>query len=179
MNYVFQSERLGFRFWKQDDLPVFAAMNADKMVMSHFPSILSKAESQEFLDRLLVHQQKWGYCYFAVELLATKEFIGFIGLANPKYEAEFMPATDVGWRLIKLAWGKGYATEGAKRCMQYAFEELKLPKVVSTCPATNLLSERVMQKIGMRKMGEFLHPKLKDYPELENCIWYEIKKGLD
>lgn len=66
--------------------------------------------------------------------METGELIGFIGLAYQTYESDFTPATDIGWRLKSSAWGKGYATEGAKRCLQYAFEDLKLEKVIQPVP---------------------------------------------
>ena len=102
--------------------------------------------------------------------------IGFIGLAYQTYETEFAPSTDIGWRLKKSSWGKGYATEGAKRCLQFAFEELKLERLISTCTRQNVRSENVMKKIGMTKKGEFVHPRLKEHPDYELCIWYEMQK---
>ncbi|MEM9686659.1 MAG: GNAT family N-acetyltransferase, partial [Bacteroidota bacterium] len=72
--------------------------------------------------------------------------------------------------------GKGYATEGAKRCLEYAFNDLNIDKIVAICTKDNLKSEHIMKKIGMRKRGEFHHPHLKEYPEYEKCIWYEITK---
>lgn len=175
--YLFTSERLGFRSWNENDLEKFATMNADSEVMRYFPKPLSREESAEFLDRLFKHFERHGYCYFATELLETGEFLGFIGLAWQNYDAPFPPATDIGWRLKKAAWGKAYATEGANRCLKFAFEELGLEEVISTCPAKNKRSERVMQKIGMNCMGEFQHPGLQDHPELQPCVWYKISKN--
>ncbi len=172
--YIFQSERLGFRNWSYQDLDEFAAMNADEEVMKHFPNSLNRAESKEFIDRLLAHYDKWGFNYFAVELLDSGELIGFIGLAYQSYESEFTPSVDLGWRLKKNAWGKGYATEGAKSCMQFAFNELNINRLIATCTQKNIISEKVMQKIGMQKQSNFKHPKLKEFPEYEDCICYEI-----
>ena len=172
--YLFTSERLGFREWKEDDLPAFAELNADPQVMKNFPKPLSDAESADFLQRLFKHFHTHGYNYFAVELLETGEWIGFIGLAYQDYGTAFPPATDIGWRLKQSAWGNGYATEGAKRCLAYAFDNLKLQRIISTCTLQNITSEKVMQKIGMHRKAEFKHPKLKDYPEYETCVWYEI-----
>ena len=142
--------------------------------MEHFPKPLTKNETEEFIGRLLDHYRKHGYSYFATELLATGELIGFIGLAYQKYKTEFTPATDIGWRLKKSAWGKGYATEGAKRCLEFAFKDLNLEKVISTCTKANLKSENVMKKAGMIKKGEFIHPNLLEYPDLKQCICYEL-----
>lgn len=174
--YLFTSERLGFRDWLNEDLEVFAALNADEDVMEHFPKPLTKEETAAFIKRLQKLYSDRGYTYFAVELLDTGELIGFIGLAYQDYEVECFPAVDIGWRLKKSAWGKGYATEGAQRCLAYAFNELKLDSVIAICPIRNSKSQQVMKKIGMTKMGVFKHPRLKEYPEQATCFWYEIKK---
>lgn len=174
-NYLFKSKRLGFRNWVKEDLEEFAKINADSNVMEYFPSTLSKQESAEFLERLQKHFTIKGYTYFATELLHNGEFIGFIGLAYQTYETDFTPATDIGWRLKKEVWGNGYATEGAKRCLEFAFCEVGLDKVVAICTVNNNNSEKVMQKIGMAKQGEFKHPKLSEYPEFEYCVCYEIE----
>lgn len=175
-NYLFISKRLGFRTWSKEDLDQFSEINANEEVMQHFPKSLSREETTNFISRLIAHQEKYNHCYFATELLETGEFIGFIGLAYQTYNTPFTPATDIGWRLKPSAWNKGYATEGAKRCLAYAFQVLDLKTIIATCTIQNKNSENVMQKIGMEKMGTFLHPKLKDFPEYHNCVWYKIDK---
>ena len=173
-SYLFKSERLGFRNWVNEDLIEFAKINANPEVMEHFPKPLTQQETAEFIVRLQDHYKKYRYNYFAVEIIASGEFIGFIGLTHQNYKTEFTPATDIGWRLKKSAWGKGYATEGAKRCLELAFNDLKLKKIIATCTLNNTKSEHVMRKIGLVKKGRFKHPKLSNYPKLETCLWYEI-----
>lgn len=177
-DYIFKSERLGFRNWTENDLTEFGKINADLEVMEHFPKPLTEKETAEFIDRLKKHYTKNGFNYFATEILESGELIGFIGLAFQDYKTDFTPAVDIGWRLKKSAWGKGYATEGAKKCLQFAFNELNLEKIISTCTEKNSKSENVMKKIGMEKIGEFKHPKLKEYPEYEKCICYGINKNV-
>ncbi|MEO1517089.1 MAG: GNAT family N-acetyltransferase [Bacteroidota bacterium] len=174
--YLFQSDRLGFRNWTSDDLAEFALLNADAKVMEHFPKPLTKQETADSIKRYQTHYEKYQYTYFATDLLESGEFIGLIGLMHQTYEAPFSPATDIGWRLKRTAWGKGLATEGAKKCLQFAFAEAILARVVSVCPIVNAKSESVMTKIGMTKKGEFLHPALAQYPALERCAWYEITR---
>ena len=175
--YIFKSERLGFRNWKLEDLTEFAEINSDPHVMEHFPKPLSYKETKEFILRLQKHYSKWGYTYYATEIIETGELIGFIGLAYQTYKTEFTPAMDIGWRLKKTAWGKGYATEGAKKCLAYAFSNLNSKRIIAVCTVNNTKSENVMKKIGMTKKGEFNHPNLKDFPAYEKCIYYEFVKG--
>lgn len=174
--YLFTSERLGFRNWVDEDIDAFAAMNAHHEVMAYFPKILTREETKNTLERLQKQFSEKGYTYFATELLQTGIFIGFIGLSWQDYKAPFSPATDIGWRLRKEFWGEGYASEGAKRCLDFSFEALSLERVVSVCPASNLASEKVMKRIGMRKKGEFIHPGLPATSGLNPCVWYEAKK---
>jgi len=174
-NYIFKSQRLGFRAWRDEDLNDFAAINANPTVMEHFPSTLNREETADLIVRLQKLYKDHGYCYYATEVLATQEFIGFIGINYQSYETSFSPGTDIGWRLKQSAWGKGYATEGAKRCLTFAFEELKLESVFACCTIGNDKSENVMKKIGMIRKGTFNHPKLSEYPDYEKCVWFEIE----
>jgi len=176
--YIFTSERLGFRNWTIKDLDEFAKLNSDAAVMKHFPKILSKKEVEEFIDKLKNHFSENGFTYYATEILDTKEFIGMIGLAFQEYQTNFTPAIDIGWRLKRTAWGKGYATEGAKRCLNYAFNDLDINKIISVCTIKNKNSESVMKKIGMTKKGEFNHPGMINHPEYERHFCYEITTNL-
>lgn len=175
--YIFKSTRLGFRNWRREDLEEFTEMNKDIEVMEHFPKPLSRTESKKLMKRMQVHYEKNGYTYFATELLATGELIGFIGLAYQEYKTEYTPATDIGWRLKKDAWGKGYATEGARRCLTFGFNELGIEKIISICTIRNKKSENVMKKIGMIKKGDFNHPEMINDPEYEKHFCYEITKN--
>ena len=174
--YLFKSKRLGFRNWTNEDSDEFSKLNSDEKVMEHFPKTLSKKEVGKFIDGLKKHFTENGFTYYATEIIETKEFIGMIGLAFQEYKTNFTPAIDIGWRLKRDAWGKGYATEGAKRCLEYAFNELEINKIIAVCPVKNKKSENIMKKIGMTKKGEFNHPELINHPEYEKHYCYEINK---
>jgi len=172
--YLFQSDRIGFRDWTIDDLPDFSAMSADEEVMRYLVKTLTPEESEEFIRRQKQQFEDRGYCYFAVDLLTDHSFLGFIGLSYQDYESPFNPSIDIGWRLKRSAWGQGLATEGAKLCLTFAFETLSMDRVVSVCLAGNMNSENVMKKLGMTKRGSFIHSKLKHIPEAGKCVWYDI-----
>lgn len=174
-NYIFKSERLGFRNWTENDKPKMAIINSDADVMEHFPSIPTAQQTADFIDRMKMQFTKNGFCYFAVDKLENNEFIGFIGISEQTFESDFTPCEDIGWRLHKNQWGKGYATEGAKQCLDFAFNTVGLTTIKSICPAVNNKSEHVMKKIGMKKTKEFNHPLLKDFKALEKCVLYEIE----
>lgn len=176
MTYTFESERLGFRNWELSDVDAMAAISANPAVMEFFPSTQSKEHVQGFIKRMQAEYNEYGFCYYAVDRLEDGEMIGFIGLHNVTFEAPFTPCVDIGWRLSPKAWGKGYATEGANRCLEYAFNELKLESVKSIAPAINIKSIHVMKKIGMQEIEVFNHPLLKDDKRLETCVLYEINR---
>lgn len=175
-NYIFESQRIGFRNWKKSDLELFSALNSDAVVMKNFPNKLSTSETEAFIVRLQKHYLQNAYTFFAADLLQNKELIGFIGLVNTNFDADFTPCLEIGWRLKKEVWNQGLATEGALRCLQFAFEDLKKPEVFSFTSLGNLASERIMQKIGMTKISEFKHPKLDQSSPLLDHALYRIKK---
>ena len=104
--------------------------------------------------------------------------IGFLGLIPPSFEAHFTPAIEIGWRLASLHWNKGYATEGARAVLDYAFKQLKLDEIVSFTVPHNLASRRVMEKIGMHHNpnDDFDHPKLDQNSPLKRHVLYRIAK---
>ncbi len=173
--YIFTSKRLGFRDWKASDAPKLHTINSDKEVMEFFPSFPSKEDTIDFVKRMQFQFKTKGYCYFATDCLDTKEFIGFIGLSYQTYKAPFTPYIDIGWRIEKKHWNKGFATEGAKACLNYAFENLKVESIYAIAPKINKKSEAIMRKIGMQKIVEFKHPKLAENKLLEECIVYKIE----
>lgn len=153
------------------------AINADPEVMEFFPALPDEAETLAFIERMQKHFEKKGFCYFAVDKLMNHEFIGFIGLCEKTFEADFTPCVDIGWRLARREWGRGYATEGARRCLEHAFGQLGLAKVVAIAPVPNMRSEQVMKKAGMKKTGTFKHPLLAGDKRLETCVLYEMVRG--
>ncbi len=116
-----------------------------------------------------------GWGLWALE--APEGFIGFTGLSVPRFEADFLPAVEVGWRLARSAWGKGYASEAASASLRYGFEEMGLEEVISFTARTNLPSERVMQRIGMVRTGEFDHPVLPEGHRLRRHVLYRAATG--
>ena len=175
-NYLFTSQRLGFRNWQETDVEPMAAINADPDVMEFFPGTKTLQETKKFIERMQQQMGARGYCYFAVDKLEDGAFIGFIGLSYQTYEADFNPCVDIGWRLRKNEWNKGFATEGAKRSLDYGLNELGLNKINCIAPKINLRSENVMKKIGMTKVKEFIHPMLLHDDRLRECVLYEATK---
>lgn len=174
MEYLFKSERLGFRTWREEDIAPFAAICEDVDVMRHFPTTLDYEQTSDLVNRMKKHYEEYGYTYYAVDHLADERLIGFIGMCYQTYESPYTPCTDIGWRLDKRYWRRGLASEGATRCLEHAWEHLDIHRIIAVCTAQNLPSEKVMEKIGMHYLGSFDHPSLVSTPSLSNCKTYEI-----
>lgn len=172
----FETHRLFLRQWKPSDREPFAALNADPRVMQFFPSSLSRTESDAVADRCesLIQERGWGF--WAAELKATGAFIGFVGLNTPSPLLPFSPCVEIGWRLAFEYWGKGLATEAAKRAMHVGFHSLGLEEIVSFTAVGNLRSRAVMTRIGMHEYGTFEHPAVLEGSPLRPHCLYRLKK---
>lgn len=173
--YIIKTERLGLRNWLPSDAVPFIEMCEDKLVMEHFPKPLSEEETLGLISRLQNHFTEHGYCYFAVDILETGDFIGFTGFANQTWKSEYTPCVDMGWRLKREAWGKGFATEAAQGCLNAAFSKFGLTEVIAFATDTNISSEKVMKKIGMRRIGTVQHPAIIDDSRFKYCVVYKWK----
>ena len=177
--FAIATDRLLLRQWHDRDREPFAAMNADPAVMQYFPAPLTRVESDRLFDLI---QQRWleqGFGLFAVEQRTTSDFIGFIGLHQPSFQAWFTPCVEIGWRLVASAHGQGLATEGARAVVQHASGVLGLPELVSFTTVENRASRRVMEKLGMQYIGEFEHPSLPAGHPLRPHALYRISFTSD
>lgn len=176
MIYI-ETKRLTLRSWKESDIGEFIRMNQDREVMRYFPNVLTGEESIDFARRIQKEFEEKGYGLYAVEEKESETFLGYVGLHQANFEADFTPCVEIGWRLKREAWGKGYATEAAKACLAYAFETLKLDKIYSFTAKINQPSKNVMKKIGMEYLKDFDHPQLSSGHPLEKHVLYIISSN--
>ena len=173
-----RTERLILRGWRDVDREPFARMNCDPAVMEHFPALLSREESDALVDRAEAHLKQHEFGLWAAELDETGEFIGYIGLVIPQFEAAFTPCVEIGWRLAREHWGKGLATEGARSLVRHAFDVVSLAELVSFTVPANVRSVRVMKKLGMTRdpRDDFDHPSLPDGHPLQRHVLYRLRR---
>ena len=172
-----ETDRLWLRAWQERDREPFAALNADPVVMEHFPACLSRAESDDLIDRIQAHWQQWGFGLWAVERKSDRALIGCIGLKQVPFEAAFTPAVEIAWRLAKPYWGQGLASEGAKAALKFGFEQLQLATIVSFTAVCNQRSQQLMQRLGMQQVGTFEHPLLPEGDRLRTHVLYCISQA--
>lgn len=164
------------RPWRDEDLVPYAALNADPRVMEHFPSLLTRAQSDASAGKIRGAMEERGFGLWAAELPGVAGFIGFVGLSVPHFQAHFTPCVEVGWRIAHDHWGQGYATEGAEAALAVGFGELGLTEVVAMTVPANARSRRVMEKLGMRRdpEGDFDHPSIAEGHPLRCHVLYRV-----
>lgn len=174
---MLETNRLILRSWKPEDYEPFFQLNSDPEVMEFFPKPLSREESDQLANKAsgLIKKNGWGF--WACELKESSEFIGFVGLNRPDYDLPFGSCVEIGWRVAKKFWKKGYATEAAVAAMIYAFDVLELDEVVSFAVKNNDKSTSVMKRLGMiDTQNNFEHPKVPEGSSLREHVLYKINR---
>ena len=172
------TERLILRRWRPSDRAHFADFNADPEVMRHFLRPLSREESDAFVDRIEARFDERGYGLWAIERREDGTFLGFTGLAYHTFDAPFTPCVEVGWRLGRLAWGHGYATEAAREALRFGFHEARLDEIVSFTSLGNIASVRVMERVGMHRdpADDFDYPNIPIGDPLRRHVLYRLTR---
>jgi RimJ/RimL family protein N-acetyltransferase len=175
-----QTQRLRLRAWLPQDREPFARMNADPAVMEYFPALLSAEETDRLIERITEGFHSRGFGLWALEvpgLTGLASFAGFVGLSVPRFEAPFTPCVEIGWRLSRAHWGKGYATEAARAALRFGFESCRLAEIVSITAPANLRSRRVMEKLGMTRdpAEDFDHPSIPPGHPLQRHVLYRLR----
>jgi ribosomal-protein-alanine N-acetyltransferase len=176
---VIETERLVLRNWTAADAEPLATLNRDPRVMEFLPEPLTRAQSDALLERERAAIAATGVGLYAIEEKGTKTFVGFAGIAPVTFAAPFAPANQLAWRLVRPAWGNGYATEAARAVIAHAFGVLGFSELVAFTTEWNTRSRRVMEKAGMSRDpdGDFLHPDLAPGHKLAPHVLYRIRKS--
>ena len=143
-----RTDRLLLRQWRDTDLDTWAAMNADPQVREFFGTTMTPEQSAASMRLFRRELAERGWGWWAVEVTATGEFIGFTGLDRVE-EGAPVRGIEIGWRLARPAWGHGYATEAARACAGYAFGPLDQAEIFAIAAAGNVRSHAVMRRLGM------------------------------
>jgi len=174
-----ETARLTLRGWEKHDLAPIAALNADPEVMAHIGPCMKMRQSDLLVGRFL---QKWQeeprFGWWAVEERGSGATLGFVGLNRPDFEMPCGPVVEIGWRLARAVWGKGYASEAARACLAHGFETVGLTEIVSFTVPANTRSRAVMERIGMRRdpEGDFDHPMVPQGSPLRRHVLYRIRR---
>jgi RimJ/RimL family protein N-acetyltransferase len=154
-------------------------MSADAEVMGYFPARLDRAQAEALVRQITRDLEHCGFGWWAVEVPGRFTFAGFAGLFMPRFHAHFTPCVEIGWRLRREAWGKGYATEAGQACLAFGFDRLGLDEIVSMAVAGNQRSRRVMERLGMnrRPADDFGHPRIAFGHPLRHQVLYRLARA--
>jgi RimJ/RimL family protein N-acetyltransferase len=167
------AERLVLRRWAARDRAPFAALNADV-----WDPPLTTAESDALVDRLEARWEEDGFAFAAAERREDGAFVGMVGLQRFPGRGALGPCVEVGWRLAREHWGRGYATEAGQAWIDHGFGPLGLAEIVAFTDAGNARSLAVMRRLGMRRDAarDFLHPEA---PELGPLLVHALRAGAE
>ncbi len=185
---MIRTERLILRDWRESDTAPWAAMNADPEVRQFLGPPLTSEQAAAWAINYQDDLDRYGYGYWALEVRATGEFIGFAGLAEVDEEMPYAgigvgvdcgpgAGVDIAWRLTRSAWGRGYATEAGLAVLGFGFGELRLPEIVSVTMARNVRSQAVMQRIGMTTdpSWDFDDPDVEDLSLRRHVVYRRLR----
>jgi RimJ/RimL family protein N-acetyltransferase len=168
------TKRLLLRGFRDADREPFAALNADPEVMAFFAGPLDGAASDAMVERIVEHWRTDGHGLWAVERRSDEAFLGFTGIAR----IPWLDEPEIGWRLARFAWGRGYATKAARAALAWGFTVLGVPEIVSVTTVTNGRSRAVMERLGMHRdpADDFLHPNLPDGHPIRPHVKYRLHR---
>jgi RimJ/RimL family protein N-acetyltransferase len=172
-----RTERLLLRRWRESDLEPWAAMNADPEVREFLGRVLTREESDASVAAFQAEYDERGYGWWAVEVQATGEFVGFAGLDDVDPEVP-VTGVEIGWRLARSSWGHGYATEAARATLGFGFTTLELPEILAITTATNVRSQAVMRRLGMTRdpADDFEDSSVPEDSPLRHHVVYRIPR---
>jgi len=172
--------RLILRQWRDEDFDPFWAMGQDAQVMEFLLPFADRDASDDNAIRLRDHIQQHGFGFWALEEKDGASFIGFTGLLNVSDTNPFYPAVEIGWRLARPYWGKGYASEAAEAALAFGFEKLELDEIIAFTVPANTRSQAVMHRIGMVRnpADDFDHPRVPDGSPLKRHVLYRQSRSL-
>jgi RimJ/RimL family protein N-acetyltransferase len=144
--------------------------------MRYFPAPLTRERSDALAATSRAGIETAGWGLWAVEVIEDGAFAGFVGLADRRGTAHVVPAVEVGWRLAREQWGRGFATEAARAAVSYGFDVVRLDEIVSFTSVVNLRSRRVMERIGMTHdpADDFENPALPEGHPLRPHVLYRL-----
>jgi RimJ/RimL family protein N-acetyltransferase len=172
---VIETDRLTLRPAVDADRDAIAAMNAHPRVGEWLGGVRDRVESDAFVDRVMAHEAEHGFGFWVVvERRPEARVVGMTGVWWTPPEVGLGRIVEIGWRFLPEAWGQGYATEAARAALAYGFETLRLPEIIAFTTRTNLASQSVMRRIGMRHdpARDFDHPGLaEDHPLRPHVVY--------
>ncbi|MBV8687766.1 MAG: GNAT family N-acetyltransferase [Alphaproteobacteria bacterium] len=175
---MIETARLVVRAWRDSDSAPFFRINSDPEVMRHIRPSTTREESDSAIARQRAMQAELGHCFWALERREDGAFLGFCGLRAGVPGTPIADDIEIGWRLGREHWGRGYAREAAAACLAWGFDRLAAPRIVAITVAANIRSWSLMERLGMARRSDldFLHPALPEGDPLRPHITYVMDR---
>jgi RimJ/RimL family protein N-acetyltransferase len=173
---VILSDRLRLRGWRDSDRDAFAALNADPELSRDLGGPLERAESDAKLDRYMATFEHDGFCRWLVEDL-NQQFLGYAGVMPSRPGHPLGRHFDIGWRLVRPAWGRGYATEAAKASLRDTFERVHLKEVLAYTSADNVRSQAVIKRLNMQRAASLDYSEPVGKGAWRGLVWIARPSG--
>ena len=151
---ILETERLVLRTLEQDDFEEVCKLLQDPVVMYAYEGAFSDQEVQAWLDKMFWRYENDGFALWAVIEKSSGELIGQCGITYQEYNGRWVP--EVGYLFRKEFWHKGFATEAAMACKEYAFQVLNFDEVYSIIRDSNVASQNVARRNGMTEVDTFV-----------------------
>lgn len=160
---TFETTRLVLRMPTAADIGPLDEMDGDPDVMRYIgDGNVHPRTTAQTAALVQAARRRWderGYGLLSVTSRQTGEFLGWVTLAVPEFLPQVLPAVEIGWRFLRRHWGHGYATEAARPLLHHGFTACGLERIVSIRHVENTASGRVMDKLGLRQVGETVVPR--------------------
>jgi RimJ/RimL family protein N-acetyltransferase len=166
--------------WPERHRGAFAAMNADPEVMADLGGPLTRPRSDEKFERYAAAWGSYGISRWAIED-HSGEFLGYAGvMLRPDAGHPLGPHYELGWRLCRCAWGKGYASESAQMALDHAWRTISAPIIYSYTAPDNLRSQAVMRRLALQResVHDFQVPLDLVHREWTGWVWVASRPGL-
>jgi RimJ/RimL family protein N-acetyltransferase len=180
MGIALRTPRLLLREWREEDIDRFAALLADPEVTAMLPPLPDRAACAAWIGRMRAHNDTHGFAYWAVELPEEAPLIGAIGLTRVNFRDAFGEAVEIGWRLARSYWGRGYATEAARAAIDDGFYRLDIPEIVAFTVPFNRASRAVMERLEMTRdpADDFDFHRFEEGHPLRRHVLYRIRREV-
>jgi RimJ/RimL family protein N-acetyltransferase len=147
---LIRTDRLTLRNWNESDRAGFAALNASPEVTADLGGPLSREESSLKFDRYVAAFEQHGLCRWALQD-AEGRLLGYAGIMPSRVAHPLGFHFDIGWRLARAAWGRGYATEAARAALRDGFERIGLKEVLAYTSSENVRSQAVITRLDLQR----------------------------
>ena len=154
-NYIIETELLALRELTMNDLQTWHQILSDQETMQYYPRAFDMDKTRSWIEWNLDNYSRYGHGLWAIILKDTDQFIGDCGITMQNIHGDGDLFPEIGYHIDKRFWCQGYASQAAKACLRYAFDNMDYDEIFSYQKWTNIPSRKVAEKMGMSLREEY------------------------